>query len=165
MPIPKPLLRVHLILLIPLLFTLHVFSFSFRWLAADATCKQWDLRKGTSKTLLIAERGLSDLAVCFNEGEGRMIALASDDKLVYLLKCKINDDKEDTRQPHGRQRNATQDQEEEFKNVLKLEGHLHHVFCVRFNSGGNLLASGSFDQSIRIWEPFTGTDRIDLTLY
>lgn len=140
-------------------------------LAADATCKQWNLQQGTSTTLLVAEKGLSDLAVCFNESEGKMIALASDDKLVYLLKSKINNDKDDTRQRNGRQKESQrrksvmQDQLNEFKQILKLEGHLHYVFCVRFNSGGNLLASGSFDQSIRIWEPFTGISSIDLTLH
>ena len=103
-------------------------------LAADATCKQWNLQQGTSITLLVAEKGLSDLAVGINEREGKMIALASDDKLVYLLKCEINNDKDDTRQRNGRQKGSQQrksvmqDQFNEFKQVLKLEGHFTMSF-------------------------------------
>ena len=33
-----------------------------------------------------------------------------------------------------------------------LEGHKHWVFCANFNPASNLIASGSFDESVRMWD-------------
>ena len=33
-----------------------------------------------------------------------------------------------------------------------MRGHANFVFCVCFNPQGNLLASGSFDESLRVWD-------------
>lgn len=35
--------------------------------------------------------------------------------------------------------------------IKELVGHSQAVFCCNFNPAGNLLASGSFDESVRIW--------------
>ena len=40
--------------------------------------------------------------------------------------------------------------------IKTLRGHTHFVFCVNFNPQSNLIASGSFDESIRIWDVKTG---------
>ena len=37
-----------------------------------------------------------------------------------------------------------------------LRGHANFVFCVNFSPQGNLLASGSFDESLRLWDVKTG---------
>lgn len=37
-----------------------------------------------------------------------------------------------------------------------LRGHKNYVFCVCFNPPSNLLASGSMDETIRIWDVKTG---------
>jgi COMPASS component SWD3 len=37
-----------------------------------------------------------------------------------------------------------------------LRGHTNFVFCVNFNPQSNLIVSGSFDESVRIWEVKTG---------
>ncbi len=37
-----------------------------------------------------------------------------------------------------------------------LKGHTHYVFCVNYNPQSNLIVSGSFDESVRIWEVKTG---------
>lgn len=33
-----------------------------------------------------------------------------------------------------------------------LRGHTHYVFCVNFNPQSNLIVSGSFDETVRIWD-------------
>lgn len=33
-----------------------------------------------------------------------------------------------------------------------LDGHLNYVFCVDFSPRGNILASGSYDESLRLWD-------------
>ncbi|KAL0696107.1 hypothetical protein Bca4012_063287 [Brassica carinata] len=37
-----------------------------------------------------------------------------------------------------------------------LRGHSNFVFCVNFNPPSSLIVSGSFDETIRIWEVKTG---------
>lgn len=41
----------------------------------------------------------------------------------------------------------------------RLEGHTGCVNCLEWNQAGNLLASGSDDRNVIIWEPFKGTKR------
>ena len=33
-----------------------------------------------------------------------------------------------------------------------LKGHSNYVFCVNYNPQSNLIVSGSFDESIKIWD-------------
>ncbi|KAF0907522.1 hypothetical protein E2562_018341 [Oryza meyeriana var. granulata] len=33
-----------------------------------------------------------------------------------------------------------------------LSGHTNYAFCVAFSPHGNMLASGSFDETVRVWE-------------
>jgi len=40
--------------------------------------------------------------------------------------------------------------------VKILRGHTNYVFCVCFNPASNLLASGSMDETIRVWDVKTG---------
>ena len=42
------------------------------------------------------------------------------------------------------------------KSLQTLLGHSHYVFCVCFNPQGNLVASGSFDETVRIWDVKAG---------
>lgn len=37
-----------------------------------------------------------------------------------------------------------------------LKGHNHFVFCCSFNPQSNLIASGSFDETVRVWDVMTG---------
>ncbi|KAI0244713.1 WD repeat-containing protein 5, partial [Massospora cicadina] len=37
-----------------------------------------------------------------------------------------------------------------------LRGHTNYVFCVNYNTASNLIVSGSFDESIKIWEAKKG---------
>ena len=37
-----------------------------------------------------------------------------------------------------------------------MQGHSNYVFCCNFNPQSNLVVSGSFDESVRIWDVRTG---------
>lgn len=41
-----------------------------------------------------------------------------------------------------------------------LKGHTNFVFCVNFNHKSNLLASGGFDETVRIWDVARGSFRL-----
>ena len=38
-----------------------------------------------------------------------------------------------------------------------LRGHKHYVFSVNYNPQSNLIVSGSFDETIKIWDAARGT--------
>ncbi len=38
------------------------------------------------------------------------------------------------------------------KEIKVLEGHTDYVFCVEFNPKSNLIVSGSYDETVRIWD-------------
>lgn len=40
-----------------------------------------------------------------------------------------------------------------------LKGHTNFVFCVNFNPTSNLLVSGGFDETVRIWDVSRGRER------
>ena len=44
-----------------------------------------------------------------------------------------------------------------------LIGHLNMVECVTFGSDGATLASGSWDQTVRLWEVATGKHKVTFT--
>ena len=41
--------------------------------------------------------------------------------------------------------------------VKVLKGHTNYVFCVNYNPQSNLIVSGSFDESVKIWDVRKGT--------
>ena len=43
------------------------------------------------------------------------------------------------------------------KLLKTMRGHANFVFCLNFNPHGNLLATGSFDESLRLWDVKTVT--------
>ena len=37
-----------------------------------------------------------------------------------------------------------------------LNGHTNYIYCVNFNPQSNLIASGSFDETVKIWDVING---------
>ena len=53
------------------------------------------------------------------------------------------------------------------KCLKTLKGHSNYVFCCNFNPQSNLVVSGSFDESVRIWDVRTGkheTQQVSITV-
>jgi COMPASS component SWD3 len=89
--------------------------------------------------------GISDIAW---SSEGDLIASASDDKTVRIWDLNLVGffpANADTTINHL-QGTA----------VKVLKGHTNFVFCVNFNHKSNLLASGGFDETVRIWDVARG---------
>jgi len=40
--------------------------------------------------------------------------------------------------------------------VKTLLGHTNFVFCLNYNPNSNLLASGGFDETVRVWDVARG---------
>jgi hypothetical protein len=45
--------------------------------------------------------------------------------------------------------------------LSKLKGHTSYVMSVAFSNDGMLIVSGSFDQSVRVWDALTGAQLTD----
>lgn len=44
-----------------------------------------------------------------------------------------------------------------------LHGHTNYVFCINFNPQSNLLASGSYDEAVMVWDVKTGAALLPCT--
>lgn len=105
----------------------RVFSASCVGPAADCGIKIWDARSLELKGILphIHTHGISDVAWDLHS---RYLCSASDDKCVVVSDV-------ERRTP-----------------VLRLAGHTNYVLSVAYNAQSNLIASGSFDETVKLWD-------------
>ena len=108
-------------------------------LAADKTLRIWEADSGRLYTTLKGHTaGINDLSWSH---DSQYICTASDDftiriwdrDLVHIFPLKGI---------------LTRQSDQ----VKVLEGHTNFVFCVSFNPKSNLIVSGSFDETVRIWD-------------
>jgi WD40 repeat protein len=96
----------------------------------------WDVTTG------IEQRSLPDgvTAVAYSP-DGKSIAMGSTQAGSWIGMIRIWDANSSVAAPHI------------------VEGHQAYITCVTFSSDGLLVASGSHDQTVRIWDAVTGTER------
>ena len=139
------------------------FSSDGRWLASgswssDATVRLWDLQNPDASGQIVGKilwhhknfnthRGESVTSVAFSKN-GQMLASSSDDKTIKLL---------DLRRTNGLswdsiyEKSSSDSLENPFANPITLEGHKSRIWSIEFSPNSNMLASGSDDRTVRLW--------------
>ncbi|KAF4975291.1 hypothetical protein FZEAL_7904 [Fusarium zealandicum] len=110
--------------------------------SADATIKIWDAATGAHMDTLVGHMaGVSCLAWT---PDSNTIASGSDDKAIRLWD-----------RVTGRPR-ATARKTETGQEMATLKGHHNYIHCLAFSPKGNILASGSYDEAVFLWDVRAG---------
>ncbi|KAG6032468.1 hypothetical protein E4U19_007455 [Claviceps sp. Clav32 group G5] len=110
--------------------------------SADGSVKLWDAATGTHIDTLVGHMaGVSCLAWT---PDSNMLASGSDDKAIRLWDRVTGRPKTTTRKSgagHG---------------TAALRGHHNYIHCLAFSPKGNVLASGSYDEAVFLWDVRAG---------
>ncbi|KAF4453823.1 hypothetical protein F53441_3509 [Fusarium austroafricanum] len=110
--------------------------------SADATIKIWDATTGEHMDTLVGHMaGVSCLAWT---PDSNTIASGSDDKAIRLWDRVTGRPKTTTRKTVAGQEMAP------------LKGHHNYIHCLAFSPKGNILASGSYDEAVFLWDVRAG---------
>ena len=116
--------------------------------AADKVVKLWDIDNGELiQTLEGHTEGVSDIAWSH---DGDYLASASDDKTIRIWSI------EEVSSPSGVYANCTTYPASQLNVAKVLKGHTNFVFCINFSPSSNLLVSGGFDETVRVWDVARG---------
>lgn len=106
--------------------------------SADATLKLWDAATGDHMDTLVGHMaGVSCLAW---SPDSNTLASGSDDKAIRLWDRV-------TGRPKTTARRSAAGQE-----MVPLRGHHNYIHCLAFSPKGNILASGSYDEAVFLWD-------------
>ncbi|KHO00119.1 will die slowly [Metarhizium album ARSEF 1941] len=110
--------------------------------SADATLKLWDAATGAHMDTLVGHMaGLSCVAWT---PDSNTLASGSDDKAIRLWDRVTGRPKTTTRKSVAGQEMAA------------LRGHHNYIHCLAFSPKGNILASGSYDEAVFLWDVRAG---------
>ena len=110
--------------------------------SADATLKIWDAVTGDHMDTLVGHMaGVSCLAWT---PDSNTLATGSDDKAIRLWDRV-------TGRPKTTARKTSAGQE-----MAPLKGHHNYIHCLAFSPKGNILASGSYDEAVFLWDVRAG---------
>ncbi|KAF4449459.1 WD repeat-containing [Fusarium albosuccineum] len=110
--------------------------------SADATVKIWDAATGAHMDTLVGHMaGVSCLAWT---PDSNTIATGSDDKAIRLWDRVTGRPKTSARRTEAGQEMAP------------LKGHHNYIHCLAFSPKGNILASGSYDEAVFLWDVRAG---------
>lgn len=107
--------------------------------------------------LLDAGQGVSDVAW---SSDSRYICSGSDDKTVKVWDVNevraIEQYNQKKSMPCSRSCHDCWTALAQGEALKTLQGHTNYIMCVNFNPQSNLIVSGSFDETVRIWDVKTG---------
>lgn len=110
--------------------------------SADATVKIWDAATGAHLDTLVGHMaGVSCVAWA---PDSNTLATGSDDKAIRLWDRVTGRPKTTTR------RSAVA------RDMPPLKGHHNYIHCLAFSPKGNILASGSYDEAVFLWDVRAG---------
>lgn len=109
--------------------------------SADATVKIWDATTGAHMDTLVGHMaGVSCLAWT---PDSNTLASGSDDKAIRLWDRVTGRPKTTARKSAGLE-------------MAPLRGHHNYIHCLAFSPKGNILASGSYDEAVFLWDVRAG---------
>ncbi|KAK0666126.1 WD40-repeat-containing domain protein [Cercophora samala] len=131
-----------------------------RWIAsasADATVKIWDAATGECLDTIVGHMaGISCLAWA---PDSNTIATGSDDKAIRLwdrLTGNPAHAAHSTRDATGKEYRGSSTIRGGRTGNGPLLGHHNYVYCLAFSPKGNILASGSYDEAVFLWDVRAG---------
>jgi COMPASS component SWD3 len=110
--------------------------------SADATIKIWDASNGSHMDTLVGH--MAGVNCVSWSPDSNTLASGSDDKAVRLWDRVTGRPKTTTRKSVAGQKMAP------------LRGHHNYVHCVAFSPKGNIIASGSYDEAVFLWDVRAG---------
>ena len=120
----------------------------------------WDLTSVSVRQLHIVDTvHLSPLTSAAFSPAGNIFVTGSVDGHIHVWSMALcrNFDSSRRRDDDNEDRSKLAESHRNAELTLKLQGHLSDVTCCAFGQSDNLLATGSMDHSIMLWNPMSGT--------